>query len=580
MLHVKGSPASLVGNPLFLGGEGETIDWRWMMSAVHRRLGLIVKLALVCAALAAVYVVMRPVIYKSHTQLLLTNLKLTFSRDDALFAESLPDPSFLETQMQIVRSERIALAVVDRLRLAESSTEMPGLVERLREGAASWVSGLIPEEPDGAARSPLDGALRGIAEALQPAAAEGPRNPGEMRRAAMRRLQQDYSVERVGMSNIVMIVATAPDPEEAARIANEIARAYVDDQVAARIEAAQSASIWLRERLRDVGPKTRIIAQGAPPTDKSNPRGLLIVALAALAGCAFGVTYALLRQMLDRTVQSPEQIVRATGAECLGIVPRLHRVARLRSWRERLRRKGPLLRQLPLSGYAAKHPFSAFAQTMSHAKVAIDAGLAGRAPRWIGVTSTFPGEGASTVAANLAHVIAACGERVLLIDCNATDSGLTKRLLRQSQDGLIECLAVGKARPADLVQTDPADGLHFLPIGHATSHCSAPIWTEAMHTLLKGTKKDYDYVICDLAPLASGAEVRAAVQYLGGVILVAGWGQVEAEHLGIGVAQAGLLRDKLLGTVLNRVNVAALRRAGSPAAAFLYRASGRAGARA
>ncbi len=577
MLHVKGSPASLVRNPLLLGGEAESIDWRWMMSAIHRRLGLVVRLGLVCAALAAVYVVVRPVVYKSHTQLLLTNLKLTFSRDDALFAESLPDPSFLETQMQIMRSERIALAVVDRLRLAEGKAETSGLLQQLREGAAAWVAGLVGEEPDGAAGSPLDGALRGVAAALQSATAQEPRNPDEMRRAAMRRLQQEYSVERVGMSNIVMIVATASDPEEAARIANELARAYVDDQVAARIESAQSASIWLRERLRDVGPKTRIIAQGAPPTDKSNPRGILIVAIAAFAGCAFGVTYALLRQMLDGTVQSPEQIERATGAECLGIVPRLHRVARLRGWRERLRRGGPALRPLPLGGYAAAHPFSAFAQTMSHAKVAIDAGLAGRAPRWIGVTSTFPGEGASTVATNLAHVIAAHGERVLLIDCNNTDSGLTKRLLRQPQDGLAECLATGKARPAELVRIDPADGLHFLPIGRTAPRCAAPIWTEAMHTLLKATKRDYDYVICDLAPLASGAEARAAVQYLGGVVLVAGWGQVEAEHLRVGVTQAGLLRDKLLGTVLNRVNVAALRRAGSPASAFLYRASGRTG---
>lgn len=574
MLHVKGNSANLVGNTLLLGGEDEIIDWRWMLSAIRRRLGLIVKLMLLAASLAALYVVMRPVIYTAHTHLLLTNLKLTFSRDDALFAESLPDPSFLETQMQIMRSEKIALAVADRLRATEGDEpQVPGLLQRLRAEAAARIGALASPVPEGETETPLDAILRDAADAIRPAASQDPGDPDEARRKAMKAVQAGYSVDRIGMSNIVMIRATAVEPERAARIANEVARAYTDDQVAARIEAAQSASIWLRERLRDVGPKTRVIAQAAPPTEKSNPRGIFIVALAALAGGTLGVTYALLRQMFDRTVQSPEQVVRATGAQCLGIVPRLRGAGLLARWRDRLRRGTPL-RRLSIADYAATHPASTFAQTLSHAKVAIDLGLPPRAPRCIGVTAAFAGEGASTVAANLAHLLASRGERVLLIDGNGADPGLTRRLLRRPQDGLIECLTAGGVS-AEAVQVDPADGMHFLPLGRADAPRAAPIWTEAMRGFLAAAGRDYETIVCDLPPLACVAEARAAAQYMSGVILVAGWRQVEAEHLRIGLAQAGLIREKLLGVVLNRVDVAALRRTGSPAAAFLWRASGR-----
>ncbi|GAA0281284.1 hypothetical protein LNAOJCKE_1317 [Methylorubrum aminovorans] len=575
MLHVKGTPANLVGNALLLGYEEEIIDWRWMLSAIRRRLSFIVKLMLLAAALAALYVVMRPVTYTAHTHLLLTNLKLTFSRDDALFAESLPDPSFLETQMQIMRSEKIALAVADRLRSSEGSeAPSPGLLQRLREEAAARIGALATATPEGGTETPLDAILRDAAEALRPVAAGEASDPDGARRTAMRELQANYNVDRIGMSNIVMIRAAALDPERAARIANEVARAYIDDQVAARIEAAQSASIWLRERLRDVGPKTRVIAQAAPPTDKSNPRGVLIIALAALAGCSLGVTYALLRQMFDRTLQCPEQLVRASGTQCLGIVPRLRGAGLLARWRERLRRRGTPLRPLSIADYAATHAASTFAQTLSHAKVAIDLGLAPRAPRCIGVTAAFAGEGTSTVALNLAHLLASRGERVLLIDGNGADPGLTRRLLRRPQDGLVECLAAG-GLSAGAVQVDPADGMHFLPFGRTDAPRAAPVWTEAMRGLLAAAGRDYDTVICDLPPLARVAEARAAAQYVSGVVLVAGWRQVESEHLRLGLAQAGLIREKLLGAVLNRVDVAAFRRTGSPAAAFLWRASGR-----
>lgn len=550
MLHVKGSPISLSGEQLLAPPAADPIDWRWMLNAARQRRISIVLITLLCMGAAAAYVVMRPKTYTAHTHLHLTNLKLTFSRDDALFAESLLDPTFLETQMQLMRSEKIAFSVVDNLQMASVvPTESPtGLAGRFRELTAAYVS-LGPPQP----------------------AAPDP----DARREAVKRLQRGFGVDRAGMSNIVTLRYTASDPQQAAQIVNEIARAYVEDQTAARIEAAQSASIWLRERLRDVGPKTRIVARALAPTENSDPRGILLVALAGIIGVAFGGSQALVRQLFDRTVRTPEQVVRASGAECLGFVPNLK--VRRRFWQAKP--KAPAERALPnvpRLSWASRNPASSAALTLNHAKVVIDGALGRPEPRRIGVTATFQGEGASTVAANLAHLIAARGERVLLVDCNCADRTLSKTLSPHARSGLIDCLDGDAERLAEAIDRDATDGMHFLPLGDVVRGGRIPtIWAAGMETLLDSVVPSYDYVICDLPPLVSVAEVRAAARYLDGFILVVGWGQIEEEHLRIGVAAAGAFRDKLLGVVLNRVGIPDLGRTGSPTAAFIERGAAR-----
>lgn len=552
MLHVKDPMIGLAGAA---PPADEPIDWRWMLNAVRRRRLSVVVMMILCMAAASAYVVTRTNTYTAQTLLHLTNLKLTFSRDDALFAESLLDPTFLETQMQLMRSEKTAFTVVDTLQLASTEPPEPagGLTLWLRDIKAGYAS-VVPSQPR-----------------------RGPEV--DARREAVKALQRGFTVERVGMSNIVTLRYTAPDPDQAARIVNEIARAYVDDQSAARIESAQSASIWLRERLRDVGPKTRIVARALAPTEPSDPRGFLLVGLAGLIGATFGVSGALVRQLFDRTVRTPEQVVAASGAECLGFVPKL----KVRRFFRRARR-GPgaegALPDAPLLSWAARNPASSAASTLSHAKVVIDGGVGHAGPRWIGVTSTFPGEGASTVAANLAQLIAARGQRVLLIDCDAANRTLSKTLSPEPRTGLIECLDGTGTPLSAAVQHDEASGMHFLSIGQGVKGGQIPtVWSAGMGTLLGSTGASYDYVICDLPPLASVAEVRASARYLTGFFLVVGWGRLESEHLRIGVGAAGAFRDKLLGVVLNRVGIPDLGRTGSPVAAFLEQAAATAAAR-
>jgi uncharacterized protein involved in exopolysaccharide biosynthesis len=256
---------------IFDGSSGPvSIDVRSLLGVLSWQRWKILAPVAVFLLVGLVYVLVRPSAYTAQTNLLVYNSKLSFSREDALFAESQLDPTFLETQMEILKSEKIALDVIDRLGLAGDARSDVG-----------W--------------SPVD-----LLRMLLGSANDEASNPEMRRRAVLKAFQKDLSVERVGSSCVVNVGFTAPDPEQAARTANEVARAYMDDQNAARFEAAQSASAWLRERIRDLGPRTRIIARASPPQDKSNVRGLLVLAIAGLAGLALAVGAVIAREFFNR----------------------------------------------------------------------------------------------------------------------------------------------------------------------------------------------------------------------------------------------------------------------------------------
>lgn len=522
-----------------------------ILGVIRWRRAPIILSVLLCALLALAYLLARTPSYTAQTQLLVYNAKLAFSREDALFAESQLDPTFLETQIEILKSEKIALDVVNRLNLAEAS-QAESKTPRLDLRSLLGFTQKSPDEP---------------------------KDEGEARRrAALKDFQAGLSVDRVGLSYVVAVAFTASDPELAARAANETARAYVVDQDAARVEAAQSASAWLRERIRDLGPRTRIIAPASPPASKSNMSGLLVMAIGIGAGLAAGIGIAFGREFLDHSVRTPEQAVEATGVDCFGIIPKL----RARRWSSRAsagKHERSISEGVPLLSHVLDHPLMPFWNTLRHVKAAADVSRGGHQFASVGVTSTFDGEGKTTVAANLARLMASTGERVILIDANAHDGALSRAFTPRGGMGLIDLLEQGSEALQAHVWVDPRTGMHFLPVGgEENRHLrSQAIWSADMTRLLHRIAEDYDLVVFDLPPLASAADLRAAAEFLNYMLLVINWGRVKVEHIEFGLASTGAVNRKLIGTVFNNVDVVALKRLASPAGTFLARSAAGAG---
>ena len=519
---------------------------RWMIGAIIRFKILILSITLVALLLALAFVLFRPATFTATSHLQLTNLRLTFSRDDAFFAETQLDPTFIETQIQIMRSERIALAVVDNLKLADQpiQTQSSGLYGLLGELATVFNR---PAPDAGVSGAMSDG-----------------------RAAALKLVQRGMSAERVALSNVVELRFTAQDAEQAARITNDLVRAYIVDQNMARIDAAQAGSSWLRERLREVGPKTRVIAAAMPPADKSNFRGILILAIAGILGGAVSVTAALILAFIDGRIRTPEQLIAATQAPFLGVIPANNTLSSgiTINQNKDLVLKGRFQLPYAMLDIVQAGKLTELWHTLKNIKFAADEHARDRRFCAIGITSLINGEGSTTVASHLAVSLAASGQRTLLVDANTYAGDLSKRFGLAEERGLFED---GTGRQSDLnklVKIEQDCNLHVMPLGTMRA-VNTFDWSNKLSLLIANSRENFDYVVFDLPPLTMSGDLRAAARYADGFVLVSGWGRVSVEQMQVGLSMVQPVQSKLIGCVLNRIDLPKMRLAPSKELDFI-----------
>jgi polysaccharide biosynthesis transport protein len=508
-------------------------DFRWMYQSISRFKWMVIAIAALMGGLSLAYVKLREPSYTASSLLQLTNLRLNFSREDAFFAETQSDPNFLETQIQLLRSAKIALSVVDTLKLSERPATGRGsaIVKYITDYIGEVLPASAPDEQSVTA---------GVSEA---------------RLTALKAIQRGFKAERVGLSNVVQIEFSWNNPVEAAQILNEISNAFIADQNASRIEAAQAASSWLRERLRDVGPKTRIIAPALTPTERSNTAARLVVPLAFVLGSGLGIMLALFRAFVDRRILTPQAASAATQTECLGVIPGLPG-ARIRPLQfDSEARKFTFDRSILTA--ASRTPGSLLARTLRNVAVASHDCVDGRGLKFIGITSITAGEGKTLVASNLAMSLAQGGRRVLLIDANSANPTLSA-VATGNAAGLFDCLR--DAKFADTVWRSDDGLLHLLPIGgNADQRLRQDLWPDTLEKLLATIKSKYDYVLFDLPPLEDFGPVRASTRFLEGYLLVVKSGSVTPDQIVARFGAAGGFYDRLFGCVLNKANLRHIR---------------------
>lgn len=175
------------------------------------------------------------------------------------------------------------------------------------------------------------------------------------------------------------------------------------------------------------------------------------------------------------------------------------------------------------------------------------------------ITSSIPGEGKSTTAANLAVVMAQAGHNVLLVD---TD-------LRQAQDQIFELpnrrgltslllefnVADGdhnvRALLNDVVQETRVEGLHLLSSGPVPPNPSELLGSTKMKTLLHSLGTAYDYVILDSPAVLAATDAAVLSVLADGTLVTALAGKSRKTHLSQAVEQLREVNANLMGVILN-----------------------------
>jgi len=250
-----------------------------------------------------------------------------------------------------------------------------------------------------------------------------------------------------------------------------------------------------------------------------------IVAFLVAVGLVLGLDY------LDDTIKTPEDISRL-GLPFLALIPAA------RGGRNRP----------TLSGH---NDFSEAIRSL-RTSIALSTRQGGSI---VLVTSAQPLEGKTTTACNLATALAYGGAKVLLIDADMRRPGVHQAFGLENRCGLSELLS-GQAHLTQAVQRLAEPNLWIMPAGSTPHNPSELLASGRMEALLGQVQNGpFDWVIVDTPPVLAVTDASILTQWVSGVAFVVGSEMTRRRLAERAIETLAAGRPRILGAVLNRVDV-------------------------
>jgi polysaccharide biosynthesis transport protein len=552
-------------------GEGtDRVSLTEMASFLREFAGSILRITALFFVAAFVYAIVAEPVYTAVAQIMLEPSKARTMLDEQNRPETAVDQARIESNIEILKSDQLALDVVRKLQLS-----------RLPEFAAP-TGEVYPE------------------------------------RYAVLAFANYLSARRVGQSLVIEIAFRFGDPVLAANITNGLVDAYMARETAVKSDAVDKANKWLYERQfelhkqtqeavaelqryrqehRDQSPETtarlselenqaltfqrmhdaflqkfndtiqkvsfpepdaRVISAAAVPIRRSHPKRLLIIGFATVLGLGIGIVLALVRRNLDQTLKTSDQL--HGKVDYWGSISQLPKGrASYKKLLYRFTRRPQVVARLvsmfrdPLLTTAAERRSSWMTGEFYNIKEALDCATDERKPRFIGVAAAREKEGTTTVAANLAALYALCGARTLLVDSCVDNPTASRALHQNAQEKVVRPLKDQKL--GEQVEANGEQMFSVLRAGHMTGVVNIADWEGPCQAAgeLAALREKYEVVIFDLPALARSPDAHAIARFLDAIVLVAERGATPLASVLSAVDTLRSARAEIVGVVLNKV---------------------------
>jgi succinoglycan biosynthesis transport protein ExoP len=228
-------------------GDKEYMSFRDVWSFITRHILMLIFCMVLGLAAGLFYTTTTQPTYTATTTLVMDPEQGRISQQDVATGAIIIETAEIASQVEIVKSEAVAMAVIRKLGLNEDPeiTKSRSWQSKIR-GLFGSAVGFVKGEPVRDESDP--------AEQLSEA---------EIMRRTMASFLGRVSVRRVGQSYVLEIAYTSTDPKKAAAVANALAQAYIRAGMNDRSDMARSGAKWLETRLVEVGAQAREAAMAA-----------------------------------------------------------------------------------------------------------------------------------------------------------------------------------------------------------------------------------------------------------------------------------------------------------------------------
>ncbi|MFV0634927.1 polysaccharide biosynthesis tyrosine autokinase [Demequina sp.] len=324
-------------------------------------------------------------------------------------------------------------------------------------------------------------------------------------------------------TTVLDVTASSEEAQDAADSANAVAESLIT--VVEDIETADATA----------GSPVRlsIVQPAEAPEFPTSPKKSLNVALGLLLGLAAGLSFALLRHTLDTRIRTERDLEHLTTVPVLGGIV-----------------MDPKSKDRPLILHS--DPQNPRAESFRTLRTNLQFLDAGRRHRSFVITSSLPGEGKSTTAANLAIALADAGARVLLVGADLRKPRVAKYMGVEGGIGLTDVL-VGRVTLEDATQPWGRTSLSVLPAGTIPPNPSELLGSTTMSELIEHLQREYDVVLYDAPPLLPVTDAAILARLVGGALVMVASGKTRRPQFEASLDSLENVDAKVSGVVLTMV---------------------------
>jgi capsular exopolysaccharide synthesis family protein len=336
-------------------------------------------------------------------------------------------------------------------------------------------------------------------------------------------LRAKVSAAAVGDTPVLAIKVRDTDPVDAQSIAQAYAEVLVD--TAADIDAPSGDSGVTPVRVTIIDPADL-------PSDPAFPNPVLNLTLALIFGLVLAVALALLREVLDNTLKSTEDL----GPDAPPLMGAL--VAETS-------KDHAVLVDAASPSAPRVEAFRVLRTNVSFLDV-------DRANKALVVTSPVQGDGKSSVAINLALSLASAHVRTLLIDADLRRPRVAATLGLVPDVGVTNVL-LGKVTIDAAIQQYKSSGLEVLASGTPPPNAAELLQSDAMEKLLEDLRQHFEMIVIDSPPLLPVTDAAVLASRADGALVVVRHGQTTKEQWRQAQDRLAQVDAPLLGVVMNMV---------------------------